>query len=102
MSNQYEVLSPLGEIDPVAPAGISPRIGELAGKSIGLFCNYKSAARPILTAVENQLKERYPDCRTSWYFQAMNYPVSRMNVEDRKTFDDWVKSLDGIIAALGD
>jgi hypothetical protein len=102
MSNPFEVLSPLGEIDPISPKGLSPRIRDLAGKKIGLFCNYKSAARPVLTAVEKRLKGRYPDCQTSWYVQEMNRPVIRMNKEDRLKFDDWVKSLDGIIAALGD
>ncbi|MBN1191683.1 MAG: hypothetical protein JXA46_18160 [Dehalococcoidales bacterium] len=102
MSNQYEVLSPLGEIDPIPPRGISPRLADLTGKKIGIFCNYKPAARPILKVVEKKLKERYPDCQTSWYEQTMSYPVTKMNAEDRQIFDDWVKSLDGVIAALGD
>jgi hypothetical protein len=102
MSNLYEVLSPLGDIDPISLKGISPRLDQLGGKKIGLFCNYKPAARPILRVIENRLKRRYPDCQISWYTQELNHPVTKMNKEDRKKFEDWVKGNDGIIAALGD
>jgi len=101
MSN-YDVLSPLGEIDPIPLKGISPRLDNLAGKKIGLFCNYKPAARPILRIIEAQLKQKYPDCQTSWYIQELNHPVMKMERDDRKKFEDWVKANDGVIAALGD
>jgi hypothetical protein len=102
MSNPYEVLSPYGDIDPIPLKGISARLPDIAGKKIGLFCNYKPTARPLLTAIENRLKEKYPDCQTSWYTQELNHPVMKMNKEDRDKFEDWVKANDGIIAAMGD
>ena len=102
MSSQYEVLSPWAEIDPIPAKGISPRLNELTGKKIGIFCNYKRAARPVLTVVEKKLKERYSTCETSWYTQELALPVTKMNSDDRKKFEDWVKGLDGVIAAMGD
>ena len=44
---QYEVLSPWAEVDPIPLRGISPRVDTLAGKKIGLFANFKRAAKPI-------------------------------------------------------
>ena len=62
MSNDYEVLSPWAEADPIPLKGITPRTAELDGKTIGLFCSrYKPASTPILNAVESRLKEKYPE-----------------------------------------
>jgi len=36
---QYEVLNPWADLDPVPLRGISPRVTDLAGKTIGLFRN---------------------------------------------------------------
>jgi len=56
MNGQYEVLNPWAEVDPIPLRGISPRVADLEGKSIGLLCGSKVGSRPILTAVEKQLK----------------------------------------------
>jgi hypothetical protein len=48
------------------------------------------------------LKERYPTCQISWYVQELGMPVVKMKSEDREKFADWVKGLDGVIAAMGD
>jgi hypothetical protein len=56
----YEILSPWAEADPVPLSGISPRLEDMTGKKIGLFCNSKRAARLMLTSIENRLKERFP------------------------------------------
>jgi hypothetical protein len=47
---QYAVLSPWAEVDAVPLQGIAPRIDDLPRKKIGLFYNFKPAARPVLTA----------------------------------------------------
>lgn len=102
MSNQYEVLSPWAEVDPIPLRGISPRLGDLKDKRIGLFCNYKPAAKPILTVVEEKLRERYPTCETIWYVQNEMVSVAKMEGEGRARFDEWMKEVDGVIAAAGD
>ena len=97
----YEVLSPWAEADPIAFRGISPRVENLSGKTIGLFSNYKRAARPALEAVEGQLKERIPTAQFDWYF------VSEMNVPEvetanRRKFEEWLKGMDAVVTAFGD
>ena len=107
MNNQYEVLSPWAEIDPITLRGISPRVTELSGRKIGLFCNYKRAAPAILNAVEQRLKERFPTCQTSRYVlpqmvTAVAPNIIGMKPEDRAGFDEWLKGVDAVIAAVGD
>ena len=95
---QYEVLSPWAEVDPITPRGISPRVDTLAGKKIGLFVNMKRAARPIQTYIEKKLKERFPDCQTS-YFDA---PSQKYLAENREKYAAWAKEMDAVITAVGD
>jgi hypothetical protein len=39
LGNEYEVLGPWAEADPIPSRGINPRITDLAGKKIGLYRN---------------------------------------------------------------
>ncbi len=95
---QYEVLSPWAEVDPIPPRGISPRVDTLAGKNIGLFVNMKRAARPIQAYVEKKLKERFPDCQTS-YFDA---PSQRYLADNQEKYAAWAREMDAVITAVGD
>lgn len=101
-NGEFEVLSPWADVDPVPLKGISPRLEDLAGKKIGLFVLSKPAARPILTAVETQLKQRYPTCEISWY--GSNLPFTKMQIEsgNKEKFEEWVKGVDAVIGAVGD
>ena len=102
MNSQYEVLSPWAEADPIPLRGISPRLDQLAGKKIGLLCNDKYAARPIMTIIEQRLKERFPTCGTSWFVRQGVESVSQRSSEYRKTFEKWVKGVNAVITAVGD
>ena len=97
----YEVLSPWAEADPVPLKGLSPRISDLAGKKIGLLRNGKKAAEPVLTAVENILRKKYPTAEFIW-FRGKSFSVSELEKERRSEFEDWIKSIDAVIAAVGD
>ena len=101
-NNQYEVLSPWADADPVPLKGITPRLKDLAGKKIGLFVLSKPAARPILTVVEAKLKQRYPTCETIWY--GSNLPWTKMQIEseNKARFEEWVNGVDAVIGAVGD
>ena len=44
-NNQYAVLNPWAEVDPVPLKGISPRLTGLEGKKIGIFQNFKQASK---------------------------------------------------------
>ncbi|HJX12451.1 MAG TPA: hypothetical protein VJ377_02865 [Dehalococcoidales bacterium] len=97
----YEVLSPWSEADPIPLKGLAPRLADLAGKKIGLLCNNKRAASLILSAAERILKKRYPSIKTGW-FKANTFSVSALEADRRGEFEDWIKGLDAIVAAVGD
>jgi hypothetical protein len=98
---QWEVLSPWAEVDPIPIRGISPRVDTLAGKKIGLFANFKRAARPIQSYVEKRLKERFPDCETN-LFDSTLPNVTETETENLQKFTAWAKDVDAVIAAVGD
>ncbi|MBN1831507.1 MAG: hypothetical protein JW896_05290 [Deltaproteobacteria bacterium] len=98
---EYEVLSPWAEVDPIPVRGISPRVKTLEGKKIGLFANFKRAARPIQAVVERRLKERFPDCETS-LFDSTLPNVTETETENKDRFTAWAKDMDAVIAAVGD
>ena len=60
MSNEYAVLSPWADTDPIPLKGLGARVNGLAGKKIGMFYNIKRAAQPIMAAVEKNLKAKFP------------------------------------------
>jgi hypothetical protein len=97
----YEVLSPWAEADPIPLKGLSPRLTGLEGKKIGLLCNSKRAAPLILDAVERIIKERYPSSQTS-RFEGRTFSVSSLEADRKQEFDDWIKGLDAVVAAVGD
>jgi len=55
-----EVLNPRGEIEPPKATGISPRISDLKGKTIGLYDIGKDGFKNFLDVTETLLKEKYP------------------------------------------
>ncbi len=98
---QYEVLSPWANVDPIPLRGISPRIPTLTGKKIGLFANFKRAARPMAESIEKRLKTMYPDIQTS-LFDSRLPNVNEMETQNRDKFTAWVKGIDAVIAVVGD
>ncbi|KPL14089.1 MAG: hypothetical protein AMS26_12005 [Bacteroides sp. SM23_62] len=98
---QYEVLSPWAEVDAIPLRGISPRLDSLSGKKIGLFANFKRAARPIQAEVERRLKERFPDIETS-LFDSRLPNVTETETVNKEKFTAWAKEMDAVIAAVGD
>ncbi|MFC2021501.1 hypothetical protein ACFLU1_06985 [Chloroflexota bacterium] len=97
-TSQFEVLSPWAEVDPLSPKGITPRVKDLAGKKIGMFVNPKRAGRPILETTERKLRERYPTAEFI-YYEPGDHQIS---VEEMPKFEEWVKGVDAVIAAVGD
>jgi len=99
--SQYEVLSPWAEVDPIPLRGISPRVETLEGKKIGLFANFKRAARPIQAYVEQKLKERFPSSETS-LFDSRLPNVTETETENKAKFTAWAQEVDAVIAVVGD
>jgi len=101
MSDVYEVLSPWAEADPIALSGLAPRLDKLDGKKIGLLCNSKRAAPLILDATEKNIKQRFPNVTISRFF-ARSFSVSSLEKDREGEFNDWLKGVDAVIAAVGD
>jgi len=98
---QYAVLSPWADVDPVPLKGISaPRLDDLSGKKIGLLCNFKPAARPILKAVEDKLKARYPTCELIWYSPTVN--IAEIIGTEKAKFEEWINAVHAVVLAVGD
>ena len=104
MNSQYEVLSPWAEADPIPLRGISPRLTDLKGKKIGLFSTWKRAAGPVLTAVEEKLKERFPTVKIVWFVDDKHSFSIIFDTEDKAKFEEWIKEegVDTVIVGRGD
>jgi ABC-type amino acid transport substrate-binding protein len=55
-----KVLSPRSEIEQQTLLGISPRLADLAGKTIGLVDNTKTGTIYFFDSLEEELKGRFP------------------------------------------
>ena len=98
---QYDVLSPWAEVDPIPLRGISPRLETLAGKKIGLFVNYKRAARPIGVALEKRLKSMYPGSEISSFY-SLEWNVLESESKNKEKFKAWAQNADAVILLVGD
>jgi hypothetical protein len=101
MSGLYEVLSPWADADPIPFRGITPRLANLEGKKIGLLRNGKRSAEAILTVAANKLKEKFPSIEFRW-FRTNTFSASAEEKERLPELEDWLKSVDAVIAAVGD
>ena len=95
-ATQFEVLSPWAEADPIPLRGISPRMETLAGKKIGLFVNYKRAARPMAESIERRLKAMYPDVQNQLPFYRVE--CHEIETKNKEKFTAWAKGVDAVIA----
>jgi hypothetical protein len=102
MNPTYEVLSPWADIDPLTLKGISPRLSNLEGKKIGLFALSKPASRPIVEAVGEKLKKKFPDLETVLYDSFVPWTIMQVETENKDKFEDWLKGIDAVVAAVGD
>ncbi len=103
---EYEALNPWADADAVPLVGLSQRVTDLTGKTIGLLANVKKAAEPILAEVEEKLKQRYPTIKIRWgktrstvmqrgFLALEEEPVDQV-------FRDWTNEVDTVVAAVGD
>ncbi len=99
-SYEYQVLNPWSETDPVPLKGIVPRVTDLKDKTIGLFDSHKSGSGAILSVVEGKLREKFPSSKISRY--VARFALEEIGPEDRARFEEWVKGVDTVIAAVGD
>ncbi|UCG65639.1 MAG: hypothetical protein JSW12_00850 [Deltaproteobacteria bacterium] len=89
-----EVLNPRGEIEPPKTLGISPRVTDLAGKTIGLYDNGKQGFTAFLDVTEKLLKEKYPTATIKRYRGAFDL--------GRRLTETIANEVDTIIYGSGD
>jgi hypothetical protein len=92
------VLNPRGEIIPPPQVGIRPRVGDLNGKTIGLIDNTKAGARNFLDAIQELLKQKYPNAK----FVAPPMPPGKPLFDKKDWYPEVVKQFDTFILATGD
>jgi hypothetical protein len=103
MSDQYEVLSPWAEVDPIPFRGLTaPRLTDLAGKKIGLFASSKPISSRIITTLEAKLKNRFPTIETSRYVGEGSWAVLQIETPHRERYQEWVNGVDAVAVAVGD
>ena len=100
-NGRYEVLNPWADVEPVPLKGITSRLDSLSGKTIGLYCNFKETAKQIFTVLERRLQERFADLRCVWYYNEM-MGVADIESERKGQLEDWIKSIDAAVLAVGD
>jgi hypothetical protein len=98
---QLEVLSPWADVDPIPLRGISARLDKLDGKKIGVFANFKRAAKPITDVIEKKLKEKYPTVQTSLFHSTLPN-VTETETVNKEKFIAWIKSVDAVVGAVAD
>ena len=98
----YEVLNPWAEADPIPLRGISPRVSDLARRRIGLFASSKPAAPRMMEILERKMRERFPLAEVSRYNAEEGFVILQTAGKDKKRFEEWVKGVDVIAAAVGD
>lgn len=97
----YEVMNPWAAVDPIPLRGLAPRVDALAGKTIGLFANFKRSAMPITAVVETKLKAKFPTIKTSVFHSTLPNVLETETVNKEK-FAAWAKSVDAVVAMVGD
>lgn len=101
MSEQFAVLNPWAEVDPITLKGLAARLEKLDGMTIGLHADNKPAAAPILRVVEKRLNEFYPAAKISWFYSRLINEVED-NKETREKYMNWAKGVDAVIGAVAD
>jgi hypothetical protein len=101
VKNTFAVMSPWADIDLIPSRGLQPRLASLADKKIGLFINSKRSATPMLNIVEKRLKALYPTTEFS-YFSSVIINEPAYETKEKDKFEDWLKGVDAVVAAVGD
>ena len=91
-----EALSPRGEIPPSPVRGLSPRVSDLAGKTIGLFDNGKEGAEEFLIAIRELLSAKFP---TATFLHLRKLSVLH---PDEALYNTAAQKCDAFVFAMGD
>ena len=91
----FEVLDPTHETEPVArrPA---PRLGSLAGCTVGFISNGKQGVREFLDALERELRDRYGVA------EVVRTTKANLSAPAEPAIFERAKAWHALVAAVGD
>ena len=89
-----ELMNPRGKIEVTPATSPSPRLDSLDGKTVGLYSNSKPGMDNFYTAIEELLRERYPDIK-------INRLTGAFEIRDDDA-KDFISGIDAFIYAVGD
>jgi len=89
-----QLMNPRGEIDVPPVYNPSPRLSSLEGKKIGMYSNSKQGVDHFFTAIEDLLKQRYPDI-------TIKRLTGAFEIRDEEV-DGFISDIDAFIYAIGD
>jgi hypothetical protein len=97
----YTVLSPWAAVDTTQLCGLSPRLDDLNGKTIGMFADLFMVGIHMQENIEIELHKRYPDIRVKY----IRYSIETKRIEDdpvfKAEFDAWAADCDAILSCYG-
>lgn len=93
----YTALSPWAEVDQSHLYGLSPRLTDLNGKTIGMFGDFMNTATFMLQVVEEEISKRFPEAKFSYFRYMTETTDIAKDQEVAQEFHQW---LDGIDCAL--
>jgi len=85
----FELLNPRGEIEPPPTLAPTPRVTDLAGKTVGLYWNGKVGTDVFFDTVENLLKEKFPTIKVLRYVGAFD-PGDALAAKMAKEVDTFI------------
>lgn len=98
---QLKAISPWAEVDTSEYRGLSPRLDDLNGKTIGMYGDFMIVSTYLLHAVEKELKKHYPEAKFS-YIQYTKETTRIAGDEGFKPqFDAWADGVDCILSFYG-
>ena len=91
---ELKLLNPRGEIEPPPTFMPAPRVGDLAGKKIGLYSNSKPGMDNFYAVLEELLKKKYPTA-------TIVIPKGAFEIRDEEAAA-WKKEVDTFVYGVGD
>ncbi len=96
---KLEVLNPVAEILKQQEVSLAPRLGDLSGKTIGLYWNAKPSGDVINQATAELLTERFKGVRFKEYLGSMGAIMRQASAED---VDRMANECDAVVGSLAD
>lgn len=104
----YDALNPVADAEPVPLRGLSPRLGSLDGKTLGLFASFKGHWVTILDEIGRQIQQRHPTVKFTRfrYTKDLNAYTQVAEVgkdpDELPKFERWLRGCDAAIIANAD